>query len=170
LNRTLCRVQIVTAPPPDRRLVAAAVRHKSKSSLWLFRILGAVLALVALLDLLLAAVDAEQGGIGIVLGLSAAFAVPALLVRWSVSRCWPLLNDQGAYTISDWGIERTGTLTRLGYAWATLSGIDQLSGQLVFSVRRAGILPMSTAALAPGELEQTMAKAAEHGIRIRVRH
>ena len=60
-NRTLCRVQIVTSPPPDRRLLAAAIRHKSRATLWLFRALGVVLLLMALLDLLISAVDVEDG-------------------------------------------------------------------------------------------------------------
>jgi hypothetical protein len=43
--RTVGSVQITTSPPPDRRLIAAAIRHKSKPALWFLPGLGILLVL-----------------------------------------------------------------------------------------------------------------------------
>jgi hypothetical protein len=40
-------VQITTSPPPDLRLIAAAIRHSSKPARWLLRGLGIPLVLAA---------------------------------------------------------------------------------------------------------------------------
>jgi hypothetical protein len=40
-------VLIMTSPPSDRRLVAAAIRHKSRSGLWAFPLLGLPVVVVS---------------------------------------------------------------------------------------------------------------------------
>jgi hypothetical protein len=159
-------VQILTSPPPDRRLIAAAIRHKSKPGLWLFRVLGVFLVLVALVDLL---TSVSLAVFGIVLGLLSIFVVPPLLVSRAVGRCWRFFGTPGTFAITDRGVQRTDALTQHGYAWPALSGIEQLPGQLIFSLGKNGFLSMPTALLAPGELEHILATAAHHGVHVRLR-
>jgi hypothetical protein len=77
-----------------------------------------------------------------------------------------VFGAQATFTVDDWGVERVDALTRQGYAWAALSGVDRLPGQLVFSLGKAGFLPMATTALLPGELEQILAMAANNDVRV----
>lgn len=156
-------VQIVTSPPPDRGLVVAAVRYKSKRVLWLFRGLGLLLLLVVVIDSI---GSGSPDVIGLVLSLLAIVGVPWLLVSRAAGRCWRLLGTSGTYTIDEWGVQRHSALTRHGYGWSALSGIDELPGQLIFTTGKAGFLPLSTAALLPGDRERILAMAADNGVRL----
>lgn len=157
------QIVIVTSPPPDRKLIAAAVRHKSWGLLWVVRGLGIVLVLVALVDTL---IEVLPGAAGVVIGLLLIFAAPPWLVKRAVDRCWRVFGTQGAFEISDAGLHRTDELTRHGYAWPAFTTVEVLSGQLLFSVGKAGFMPMSTAELAPGQVEQVLELAAAHGVRV----
>jgi hypothetical protein len=159
-------VQIVTSPPPDRRLIAAAIRHKSKAGLWLLRSLGLLLVLISLVDLL---TSVSLGVFGVVFGLLIIFAVPPLLVSRAVGRCWRFFGTPGTFAIAEWGVQRTDALTQHGYAWPALSGIEELPGQLILSLGKIGFLSMSTATLRPGELQHILAMAAHHGVHVRPR-
>jgi hypothetical protein len=159
-------VQILTSPPPDRRLIAAAIRHKSKPALWLLRLLGTLFVVVALVDLLTSVTFAV---FWVVLGLLTIFAAPPLLVSRAVGRCWRFFGTLGTFAITDRGVQRTDALTQHGYTWPALSGIEQLPGQLIFSLGKSGFLSMPTASLASGELEHILAMAAHHGVHLRSR-
>lgn len=157
-------MQIVTSPAPDRGLIVAAVRYKSKAALWLFRGLGLLLLAVVLIG------SVGSGSIdvlGVLLSLLAVVGVPWLLVNRAAGRCWRLFGDPGTYTVSAWGVQRASTLTQHGYAWAALSGIEEIPGQMLFVIGKTGFLPMSTAALLPGEREHILSTAAENGVPLR---
>ena len=154
-------MSITTSPPPDRGLIVAAVRFKSRTAAWVFRGLGLVLLAVVLIDSIASrSVDV----VGFVAGFLAVFGMPWLLVSRAADRCWRLLGTPGTFTVSDWGIQRSSSLTQHGYAWPTLRGIQEIPGQLIFTIKGAGFLPMSTAALQPGERELILATAAQHGV------
>ncbi|BFU44597.1 hypothetical protein [Krasilnikovia sp. MM14-A1004] len=157
---------IVTSPPPDRRLIAAAVRHKSTGVLWMFRILGLLLVVISLVDLLTSGLS---GVPGIVLGLLAVFGVPPWLVGRAVNRCWRIFGADGTFTLTDWGVQRDNPLTRIGYAWSLVKSVEELPGQLIFSLSTAGFLPLPTGTLAPGEREQILAMAAHQGVPVSAR-
>jgi hypothetical protein len=154
-------VQIVTSPPTDRRLIVAAVRFKSKRALWLFRALGLLLLAAVLIDSIASrSVDV----VGFLLSFLAIFAVPWLLVSRAAGRCWRLFETGGTYTIDDWGVRRHGPLTEHGCAWPALRGVEELPGQLIFTINHAGFMPMSTATLLPGEREHILAMATHHSV------
>jgi hypothetical protein len=154
-------VPIMTSPPPDRGLVAAAVRFHARAVSWLFQGLGLLLLAVVLVDSIASrSVDV----VGFVGGFLAVFGVPWLLVKRATDRCWRLLGVPGTYTISDWGIQRSSALTQHGYAWPALRHVREMPGQMIFMSKSAGFLPMSTAALLPGEREHILATAAHHGV------
>ncbi|WP_213005070.1 hypothetical protein [Paractinoplanes toevensis] len=157
-------MQILTSPPPDRRLITAAVRSRSQPALWLIRGLGLLLALVALIDL---ATSDIFGVFGVSLGLLFAVGAPTLLVRRAVDRCWQFHGMPGTFAITDWGVQRSDALTQHGYSWPAVRGIDAAPEQLLFLIGKAGFMPMPTAALQPGEREQILATAAQRGITVR---
>lgn len=155
-------VQIVTTPPPDRRLIVAAVRFQTPRSMMWLRVLGPLLVALTLIDWF---VSGSLRASGLVAGV--VFAVlPWLVVGRVVARCWQLYGTPGTYTISDWGVQRWNGLTQHSYAWAALQGIREIPGQLIFVVDRAGFMPMSMAALLPGEREQILGTAARNGVRL----
>jgi hypothetical protein len=156
-------VNIVTSPPPDRGLIVAAVRYKSKKVLRLFRGLGLLLLAVVVIDSI---ASGSPDVVGLLLSLLAIFGVPWLLVSRAASRCWRLFGTSGTYTIDEWGVRRHSTLTEHGYGWSALSGIDELPGQLIFNTGKAGFLPMSTAALLAGDREHVLAMASQNGVRL----
>jgi hypothetical protein len=137
-----------------------------KPGLWLLRVLGLLVVLVVLVDLL---TSMSLDVFGVALGLLTIFAVPPLLVSRAVGRCWRFFGTPGTFAITDRGVQRTDVLTQHGYAWPALSGIELLPGQLIFSLGKRGFLSMSTALLAPGELEHILAMAAHHGVHLRSR-
>lgn len=154
-------VQIVTSPTPDRGLVLAAVRSQARTVSWIFRGLGFLLLVVVLID---SVASRSVDVLGFAGGFLAVFGVPWLLVKRATDRCWRLLGVPGAYTISDWGVQRSSAVTQHGYAWSALRDIHELPGQLIFKSKTAGFLPMSTAALLPGEREHIIATAAHNGV------
>ncbi|WP_285560766.1 hypothetical protein [Actinoplanes regularis] len=156
-------MQIVTSPPPEHGLIVAAVRYKSKKALWLFRGLGLLLLMVVVIGSI---ASSSPDVVGLLLSMLAIFGVPWLLVSRAASRCWRLFGTSGTYTIDEWGVRRHSTLTQHGYAWSALSGIDELPGQLIFTTGKAGFLPMSTAALLPGDREHILAMAAQNNVRL----
>ncbi|MEV6343553.1 hypothetical protein [Actinoplanes sp. NPDC051851] len=156
-------MQIVTSPPPDRGLIVAAVRYKSKKALWLFRGLGLLLLSAVVIDSIAAG---SPDVVGLLLSLLAIVGVPWLLVSRATSRCWRLFATSGTYTIDEWGVQRHSALTQHGYGWSALNGIDDLPGQLIFTTGKAGFLPMSTAALLDGDREHILAMAAQNGVRL----
>jgi hypothetical protein len=157
-------VQIVTSPPPDRRLISAAIRHKSKAALWVVRGLGIALVLVAGVDLI---GDPASGAFGVLVGLLLIFGVPPLLVSRAVTRCWRLFGTPGTFVIGDAGVERADALTRHGYAWPAFTGVEVLPGQLIFALGKTAFLPMSTAALLPGQQQHVLGLATHYGVPVR---
>jgi hypothetical protein len=159
-------VQIMTSPPPDRQLVAAAIRHKSRGSLWVFRGMGFVLLLVALVELLAnLSFDVVTIGFGLLIGVGG----PPLIVRRAAARCWQQVGTPATFSIADRGVQRTDLLTQHSYAWPAVSSVEELPGQLLFSLGKTGFLPMPTGALLPGEREQILATAAQYGVRVGTR-
>jgi hypothetical protein len=154
-------VQIVTSPPPDRGLIEAAVRYRSKRMLWGFRGLGLLLLAVVVIDSIAAG---SPEVVGLLLSLLAIAGVPWLLVSRAVGRCWRVFGTSGTYSIDEWGVRRHSALMQYGYGWPALSRIDELPGQLIFTTGTAGFLPMSTAALLPGDRERILAMAARNGV------
>jgi hypothetical protein len=154
-------VQIVTAANPDRALLAAAIRRQSRGSLWLLRAMGIALVLAAALDLLTG--DTVPAAVGVLLGVLVAVAAPVWLVSRAVDRCWLLFGTPASFEISDIGVQRTDALTRHAYAWPAVKSVEELSGQVIFSVG-PGFVPMPTSALVAGQLEHVLGMAAFHGV------
>ncbi|GIE76503.1 hypothetical protein Aph02nite_24530 [Actinoplanes philippinensis] len=131
---------------------------------WLLRGLGILLLVVVLIDSVASrSIDAA----GFAGGFLAVFGVPWLLAKRASDRCWRLLGTPGTYTVSDWGIQRSSALAQHGYAWSALRHIHEIPGQMIFTSRSAGFLPMPTAALLPGEREHILATAARNGVGLR---
>ncbi|MEU8660316.1 hypothetical protein [Actinoplanes philippinensis] len=152
---------IMTSPQPNRELVIAAVRFQSRTVSWLFRVLGILLLVVVLID---SVTSRSVDVVGFLGGFLAVFGAPWLLVKRATDRCWRLLGTPGTYIISDWGIQRSSALTQHGYAWSALRHIQEMPGQMLFTSKSAGFLPMSTAALLPGERELILATATHNGV------
>ncbi|MFI1994847.1 hypothetical protein [Actinoplanes sp. NPDC020271] len=155
---------IMTSPQPDRGLVAAAVRFQARTVLWLFRGLGLLLLVVVLIDSVASRSVDVAGFVG---GFLAVFGAPWLMVKRATGRCWRLLGAPGTYTISDWGIQWSSALAQHGYAWSALRHVQEMPDQMIFTSKSAGFLPMSTAALLPGERERILATAAQNGVGIK---
>ena len=156
---------ILTSPLPDRRLLAAAVRRRSQPALWVMRSVGLFFALFGLLDFLLTG-SCVTAVFEVAVGLLLALAVPAWLISRAAGRCWLVFGTPASYEIGDIGIQRTDLLTRYSYAWPAVSLVEDVPGQLIFSMGKRGFVAMPTSALIAGQLEHVLALAAGHGVQV----
>jgi hypothetical protein len=159
-------VQIVTTPPPDRQIMAIAIRTKSKKGIRNMRILGVLFVLLGVAEYF-----ADQFPFAValvVIGVLFTLVLPPVQVNQAVTRSWQMYGSPATYMISDGGLQRTDQFTSHGYAWPALIGLDVLPDVLVFSLSKIAMMPVPTTAMAPGERELVLALAAQHGVPVQM--
>jgi hypothetical protein len=151
-------LQISARPSP--RLTAAALRHSLRRPVLLARLAGwAALALAALLEVTGNGLDVPL----LLAGVALAVAVPLFLINNGVRRV--ALSPLTTYEISDSGVAFSNLQSRHAFSWAAFTSVDRLPGQLLF--RRKGFVPVPTAGLTEPQINQVLATAAAHGLKIR---
>jgi hypothetical protein len=149
---------------PNARLTAAAIRRTLRRHLLLARCAGwTAIGLALLIDL---CTPAGLSPSLLVVGVVLAVGVPMLLVNNGTRRA--LREAQlTTYEITDGGIASSTLDTRRAYAWSAFSYVEEMSGQLLFGRSEAWFVPVPTAGLTPGQVEQVLGTAAGHGLQIR---
>lgn len=149
---------------PSAALIAAAVRRAAQKHLLLARVAGwSAIGLALLIDLF---TPAGLSPSLLVIGVALAVGVPMLLVNNGTRRA---LRDARltTYEISDGGVASSSLDTRQAYAWSAFTYVEEMSGQLIFGRNDTWFLPVPTADLTPGQVEQVLGAAAGHGLQVR---
>jgi hypothetical protein len=155
-------VQIQITAVSDPALIAAAARHGLRRRVLAARLAGWALLLLALL---LLAVTGDLDPALLAGGVTLAVAVPVVLLnRTARSLRGSRLTT---YEISDSGVASSDAESRHAYAWRAFRSVEQLGGQLLFSMRGARFLPVPTAGLSATEIEQVLGAASAGGLQVR---
>ena len=147
----------------DSRLVASAVRRILRTRLLIARCLGWALIVLALF---LPGAPGRPNFPLLLTGLFLAAVVPTFLVTTGTRQ---ILRDghRTLYEISDGGVASSSFQTRHAYAWEAFRYVQEAPGQLIFARSRTRCLPVPTAGLTPGQVEQVLGTAAGHGLAVR---
>lgn len=149
---------------PNARLMAAAIRRTLRRPLLLARCAGwTAIALALLINVFTpAGLSPSLLAIGVVL----AVGIPMLLINNGTRRA---LRDARltTYEITDGGLASSNLDTRQAYAWSAFTYVEEMSGQLIFGRNEAWFVPVPTADLTPGQVEQVLGAAAGHGLQVR---
>ncbi|GAA4939794.1 YcxB family protein [Actinoplanes utahensis] len=154
-------MQIQITAVSDTSLTEAAARHGLRRPVLLARLLGWA---ILLFTVLLLAVTGDLDPVLLTGGAALAVAVPLALLNLTARnlRSGPLTT----YEISDGGIASSDTESRHAYAWRAFRSVEELSGQLLFRLRGARLLPVPTAGLSPAQIEQVLGTASARGLRV----
>ncbi|PRX16089.1 YcxB family protein [Actinoplanes italicus] len=155
-------MQIQITAVSDPALIAAATRHGLRRPVLAARLVGWAFLLLAALSL---AVTGDLSPTLLVGGAALAVLVPVALLNHTARS---LRTEQvTTYEISTGGIASSNTESRHSYAWRAVRSVEHLSGQLLFRMRGARLLPVPTAGLSPAEIEQVLGAASANGLRVR---
>jgi hypothetical protein len=159
---TFHRVQIQFTAVSDPALIAAATRHGLRRPVLAARLAGWALLLLAVLSL---AVTGDLSPALLAGGAALAVVVPVALLNHTARG---LRSEQvTTYEISEGGIASSDAESRHSYAWRAVRSVEHLSGQLLFRMRGARLLPVPTAGLSPAEIEQVLGTASANGLPVR---
>jgi hypothetical protein len=159
---TFLQVQIQITAVSDPALIAAASRHGLRRPVLAARLAGWAFLLLAVLSL---AVTGELSPALLAGGAALAVLVPLILLNHTARS---LRTEQvTTYEISADGIASSNAESRHSYAWRAVRSVEHLSGQLLFRLRGARLLPVPTAGLSPAEIEQVLGVASAHGLPVR---
>ncbi|MFC7528922.1 YcxB family protein [Actinoplanes sp. GCM10030250] len=157
------QIQITAAPDPA--LIEAATRHGLRQPLLLARLAGwATLAMAFVVQL-------AGGGLSLpllTLGVVLAVLVPMMLLNHGVRR-GVRAGQVTTFEFSDDGLASSDAESRHSYAWRAFRSVEMLSGQLVFRLGGARLLPVPTAGLTAAEINQVLVLAAAGGLPVRRR-
>lgn len=155
-------MQIQITAISDPALVAAAARHGLRRPVLAARLAGWAFLLLAAFVL---AVTGELSPALLATGAALAVVVPLALLHHTARA---LLTEQvTTYEISAGGIASSSAESRHSYAWRAVRSVEHLSGQLLFRLRGAHLLPVPTSGLSPEEVEQILGAASANGLRVR---
>ncbi|MDI6099011.1 YcxB family protein [Actinoplanes sp. NEAU-A12] len=155
-------MQIQITAVSDPALIAAAARHGLRRPVLTARLAGWAFLLLAVL-LLVTTGDLDPALTAT--GAALAVLVPVVLLnRTAQSLRAARLTT---YEISEGGVASSDAVSRHAYAWRAFRSVEQLSGQLLFSMRGARFLPVPTAGLSAAEIEQVLGAASAGGLRVR---
>ncbi|GAA1584961.1 YcxB family protein [Actinoplanes couchii] len=155
-------MQIQITAVPDAALNAAATRHGLRRPVLAARLGGWALLLYALLA---QAVTGELDPVLLAGGALLAVAVPVILLNHTARGLRS--GRVTSYEISEGGIASADPESRHAYAWQAVRSVDELSGQLLFRLRGARLLPVPTGGLSAAEIEQILDVAATRGRPVR---
>lgn len=155
-------MQIQITAVPDAALTAAATRHSLRRPVLIARLGGWTLLLAAALSL---AVTGDLDPVLLTGGAVLAVVVPVLLLNHTARGL--RIGRLTTYEISTGGIASADTESRHAYAWRAVRSVEELSGQLLFRLRGARLLPVPTTGLSPDQIEQVLGTASAQGLPIR---
>jgi drug/metabolite transporter (DMT)-like permease len=152
-------MHIIVDTQPDPALWRAAFRQVLRKSMRRVRILGAILAAIGLLLVLLAAAtggdDAAPLIFGIfliVLGALYALYLPVRALQLSVRRLPPALQQPLRIELTEQYVEVTSPLIFTRYAWGAFVRIQEAPGLLMLMLSRNQTLPVPLGGLPPEDL------------------
>ncbi|GGN81055.1 hypothetical protein GCM10010112_57090 [Actinoplanes lobatus] len=154
-------MQIQFTAVSDPVLIAAATRRRLRRPVLMARLGGWLLLLAATL---LLAVTGDLDPVLLAVGAGLAVLVPAVLLNGTVRTFRP--GQLTTYEITEGGVASSSPESRHAYAWRAFRSVDELSGQLLFSLRGARFVPVPTAGLSPGQIEQVLSAASAGGLRV----
>ncbi|MEU4621098.1 YcxB family protein [Actinoplanes sp. NPDC023801] len=155
-------MQIQITAVADPALIAAATRHGLRRPVLAARLAGWTVLLLAALSL---AVTGDLSPALLTGGAVLAVLVPLILLNHTARG---LRTEQvTTYEISTSGIASSDAESRHSYAWRAVRSVEHLSGQLLFRMRGARLLPVPTAGLSPAQIEQVLGAASANGLPVR---
>ncbi|SDT73408.1 YcxB family protein [Actinoplanes derwentensis] len=155
-------MQIQITAVPDAALNAAATRHGLRRPVLVARLGGWGLLLFAVLSL---AVTGTLDAVLLAGGAVLAVAVPVLLINHTARGL--RAGRPTTYEFSEGGIASADTESRHAYTWRAVRSVEELSGQLLFRLGGARLLPVPTAGLSPAQIEQVLGTASAQGLPVR---
>jgi hypothetical protein len=161
-SATFLQVQIQITAVSDPALIAAATRHGLRRPVLAARLAGWALLLLAVLSL---AVTGDLSPALLAGGAALAVLVPVILLNHTARSL--RTGQVTTYEISKGGIASSNAESRHSYAWRAVRSVEHLSGQLLFRMGGARLLPVPTAGLSPSEIEQVMGTASANGLPVR---
>ncbi|PZF89780.1 hypothetical protein C1I99_25125 [Micromonospora deserti] len=132
--------------PPDRRLLAVALRHAFRRTLRLLVVCGFLLLLPATVDLL---ADRPVRVAGWVVAALVFWLSPRFVVRGAVENNWKTYGVPIAWQLSDEGLRMSTRLMESLLRWEALETVELIPGQLLFRVNRQQVVPVPIAGLSP---------------------
>lgn len=155
-------MQIQITATPDASLIAAATRHGLRRPVLLVRLGGWALLLFAVLSM---AVTGDLDPVLLTGGAVLAVVVPVALLNHTARGL--RAGRPTTYEFSAGGIASSDTESRHAYAWRAVRSVEVLSGQLLFRLGGARLLPVPTAGLSAAQIEQVLGTASAQGLPIR---
>ena len=156
-------MQIQITAGPDPVLIAAAVRRGLRRPVLLARCAGWA-ALLAAAFLLVTTDDLHPALLAG--GVALAAGVPLLLLNHAARRAIRS-GRMTTYEISDGGVASANPRSCHSYAWAALKSVEELPGQLLFTLGDLRFLPVPTAGLTTAQIDQILDVAAARGLVVR---
>jgi len=154
-------VQIQFTAVSDASLTEAAARQGLRRPVLLARLTGWA---ALLLTVLLLAVTGDLDPVLLTGGAALAVAVPLTLLNLTARNLRS--GRLTTYEISDGGIASSDDESRHAYAWRAVRSVEELSGQLLFRLRGARLLPVPTAGLSPAQIDEVLGAASARGLRV----
>ncbi|MEU4692116.1 YcxB family protein [Actinoplanes sp. NPDC023714] len=155
-------MQIQFTAGPDPVLIAAAVRRRLRRPVLLARCAGWAALLAA--AFLLVTRDSLHPAL-LVAGVALAAGVPLVLLNRAARRAiWD--GRVTTFEISDAGVASADPRSCHSYAWAALKSVEELPGQLLFTLGDMRFLPVPTAGLTTAQIDQILDVAAAGGLAV----
>jgi drug/metabolite transporter (DMT)-like permease len=152
-------MHIIVDTQPDPALWRAAFRQVLRKSMRRVRILGAILAALGVLLVLLAvATDGDDAAaliLGIflvVLGALYVLYLPVRALQLSLRRMPPALQQPQRFELTEQYVEVTSPLIFTRYAWGAFVRIQEAPGLLMLMLSRNQTLPVPLGGLPPEDL------------------
>jgi hypothetical protein len=152
-------VHIIVDTQPDPALWRAAFRQVLRPTMRRVRILGAILAVLGVLVLLLAAsTDGDPvplvgcGVFLVVLGVLYALYLPVRALQLSMRRMPPALQQPLRFELTEQYVEVTSPLIFTRYAWGAFVRIQEAPGLLMLMLSKNQTLPVPLGGLPPEDL------------------
>jgi uncharacterized protein YjeT (DUF2065 family) len=148
-------VHIVIDTPPDPALWRAAFRQVLRRPMRRVRILGALLAVLGVLLVLISDGDFAPIVFGlalVVIGLLYSLFLPFRALQLSLRRMPPSLQQPLRFEVTDQYVEVTSPLIFTRYAWGAFVSIQEIPGVLLLMVSKHQTLPVPLGGVHPEEL------------------
>ncbi|MEU2611521.1 YcxB family protein [Micromonospora sp. NPDC007271] len=143
-------MHIRTEIQPDRRRLAAALRHAQRGQLLIFRVGGVIFWLLALIYLVLGA--GARAALHVVGGAVIFWAAPAFLTWLGVRASWRIYGIPTVWEFTDDGVHTHNELLDSTIRWAALNRVVPIPGQLLFKINLFQVFPVPITGLASDDL------------------
>ncbi|MBY8870270.1 YcxB family protein [Micromonospora sp. PLK6-60] len=155
-------MRIRTEVQPDRRRLAAALRHAQRRLILAIRAGGVIFWLLALIYL---ALGAEARAVLHAVGGAVIFwAVPAFLIWLGGWASWRIYGIPTGWEFTDDGVHAHNELMDSTIRWPALNRVTPIPGQLLFTINWFQVVPVPTTDMAPEDLRTLVRFLRDRGL------